>query len=91
MLIVRKGDRMMKTDRIAGILKERREELGYTQQQVADEVGMELQQYQRYEHGKQLLCNARMKQGLRICAALELDPFEICFENGKDVAGVIKK
>ena len=77
----------MKEDRIAKTLKERREELGYTQQQVADETRMELQMYQRYEHGKQLLINARMKQGLRICAALELDPFELIFKNGQDVAG----
>ena len=81
----------MKENRIGLILKKRREELGYTQQQVADETGMELQQYQRYEHGTQLLVNARMKLGLRICAALELDPFELCFENGEDIAGVTKK
>ena len=81
----------MSKDRIAKILKERREELGYTQQQVADETRMELQQYQRYEHGTQLLVNARMKLGLRICAALELDPFELCLEDGDGIAGVIKK
>ena len=69
----------MKESRIPQILKSRREELGYTQQHVADETGMELRQYQRYEYGIQLLTNARMKQGLRICAALELDPFELCF------------
>jgi hypothetical protein len=28
-----------------------------------------------------------MKVGLRICAALELDPFEAVFENGRDMAG----
>lgn len=65
----------MKESRIPQILKSRREELGYTQQQVSDETSMELRQYQRYEYGIQLLTNARMKQGLRICAALELDPF----------------
>lgn len=32
-----------------------------------------------------------MKMGLRICAALELDPFETVFESGKDMAGVEKK
>ena len=81
----------MKESRIPQILKRRREELGYTQQQVADETGMELRQYQRYEYGIQLLTNARMKQGLRICAALELDPFELCFQDGEDMAGVIRK
>lgn len=81
----------MKENRIPQILKRRREELGYTQQQVADETGMELRQYQRYEYGIQLLTNARMKQGLRICAALELDPFELCFQDGEDMAGVTRK
>ena len=81
----------MKRDRVAAILKMRREELGFTQRQIADETGMELQQYQRYEYGKQLFVNARMKQGLRICAVLELDLFELCFEDGEDIAGVIKK
>ena len=37
----------MRENRIGMILKERRGELGYTQQQVADETGMELQQYQQ--------------------------------------------
>jgi hypothetical protein len=32
-----------------------------------------------------------MKVGLRICAALELDPFELVFESGIDMAGVEKK
>ncbi len=81
----------MKESRIPQILKRRREELGYTQPQVADETGMELRQYQRYEYGIQLLTNARMKQGLRICAALELDPFELCFQDGEDMAGVTRK
>ena len=81
----------MKESRIPQILKRRREELGYTQQQVADETGMELRQYQRYEYGIQQLTNARMKQGLRICAALELDPFELCFQDGEDMAGVTRK
>ena len=81
----------MQESRIPQILKRRREELGYTQQQVADETGMELRQYQRYEYGIQLLTNARMKQGLRICAALELDPFELCFQDGEDMAGVTRK
>ena len=59
-----------------------------TQLQVAVEAGLGLQEYQRYEYGKAKLSNARMKVGLRICAALELDPYEAVFENGRDMAGV---
>ena len=49
-----------------------------TQLQVAVEAGLGLQEYQRYEYGKAKLSNVRMKVGLRICAALEIDPYESC-------------
>ena len=32
-----------------------------------------------------------MKVGLRICAVLALDPYEVAFENGRDMAGVGKR
>ena len=80
-----------KYDREAVIIRERRKSLHMTQIQVATEVGIELQQYQRYEYGVARLSNATMKMGLRICAALELDPFETVFESGEDLAGVEKK
>ena len=75
-------------DREAKIIRERRDELYMTQLQVAVEAGLGLQEYQRYEYGKAKLSNARMKVGLRICATLELDPYEAVFENGRDMAGV---
>ena len=75
-------------DREAKIIRERRDELCMTQLQVAVEAGLGLQEYQRYEYGKAKLSNARMKVGLRICATLELDPYEAVFENGRDMAGV---
>ena len=89
----RKGSAGMKNSegREAKILKKRREELHMTQMQVAVEAGLGLQEYQRYEYGKAKLSNSRMKVGLRICAALELNPYEAVFENGWDMAGVEKK
>ena len=66
-------------NREAKILRERRMELGISQQALASEVGMEIRQYQRYEYGTQQLSNSRMKVGLRICSALELDPYEVVF------------
>ena len=80
-----------RNDREATILRERRIALSLTQGQVAAEAGIELQTYQRYEYGKLRLSGATMKTGLRICAALELDPFEAVFENGRDMAGVGKR
>ena len=82
---------MSNDDREAKILRERRASLGLTQDQVATEAGIEMRAYQRYEHGKVRLSSATMKIGLRICAALELDPFEAVVENGKDMAGVERK
>lgn len=66
------------------ILRERRIELGMTQQDAALELGMSIHQYQRYEYGHHKLSNCPMRIGLRICAMLELDPYEVIFENGAD-------
>ncbi len=78
-------------NREATIIRERRMALGLTQDQVATEAGIELRAYQRYEYGEHMISGASMKIGLRICAALELDPFETVFENGKDMAGVVRR
>ena len=64
------------------MLRERRLELGMTQEEVALELGRSIHQYQRYEYGEHKLSNCPLKIGLRICAVLELDPFEVVFGNG---------
>lgn len=56
------------------ILKNRREELGMTQQQVADKAHVQLRQYQRFESGERELASSSMRIGVSICIALELDP-----------------
>ena len=66
-------------DRIGDILKERRKELGLTQTEVAHESGIELQQYQRYELGIRPFENCSIRIGLKVCAALELDPYDLFF------------
>ena len=68
-------------NRAGQILRERRLELGLTQEEVALELHMSIHQYQRYECGEHQLSNCPMKVGLRICAVLELDPYEIIFES----------
>ena len=65
--------------REAQILRERRVELGLTQMQVALACGIELQQYQRFEYGTRSLATTRMEIGLKICAVLELDPYDLLF------------
>ena len=64
-------------DREGRILRERRLELGLTQEETAIELGISLRQYQRYEYGERKFSNCPMRIGLRICALLELDPYEV--------------
>lgn len=59
------------------ILRERRIELGMSQQEIATELNMSIHQYQRYEYGESKLPNCPMRIGLRICAVLELDPYDV--------------
>ena len=74
-------------NREALILKDRRVELKLTQQELAIEAGMHVRQYQRYEYGESGIGDAPVKHVLRLCLALELDPYELVFEDGRDVAG----
>lgn len=67
----------------AQVLKKRRIELGLTQQEIAVELGMHIRQYQRFEYGEQPLATCSMQTGLRICAVLHLDPYEVIFPNEK--------
>ena len=60
-------------------LRDRRKELRLTQEEVAHKLGMSIHQYQRYEYGEYSVANSRMKIGLRICAVLEIDPYEFVF------------
>ena len=69
----------------AFIIRERRNALGMTQEEVADESGIALQQYQRYEYGEHKIANCPMRIGLRICAVLELDPYELVFGRDNDI------
>lgn len=66
-------------DRVARILLERRKELGLTQVEVAQESEIELQQYQRFEKGLRSFENCSFRIGLKVCAALELDPYDLLF------------
>ena len=71
-------------NREARILKARRKELGLSQMDVALNAGIQIQQYQKFEYGQRKLSNSSMVLGLRICAILELDPYEFAFESDFD-------
>ena len=66
------------------ILRNRRNELHMTQMQVAVEADITLQEYQRFEYGDRKFSKCQMDTGLRICLTLELDPFEVVFEDEYD-------
>lgn len=58
------------------LIKLRREELGFTQQQIADIAGIKLRHYQRVESGENHITNCTGKVMMRILIALKIDPFE---------------
>ena len=58
--------------REANILREQRLFLEMTQQEVANELGVSLQQYQRYEYGDRDLRKMPLDLGLKICYLLEI-------------------
>ena len=55
-------------------LKLRREQIGLTQQEVADNAKIALRQYQRFESGVRSMSSASFRIGLSICHVLKLDP-----------------
>ena len=71
--------------REALIIRKQRTFLGLTQQKVADELEISLQQYQRYEYGDRDLRKIPMELGLKICYLLGLDPFELIFEESLQI------
>ena len=77
---------MSNDNREARIIQERRKQLMRTQADIAVEVGISLQQYQRFEYGQRRLSATNMRLGLRICAALELNPYEVVFRDEVDFA-----
>ena len=77
--------------REAMILKKRRKELGLTQSDVADAMGVQLQQYQMFEYGTRKVSTSSMILGLRLCAALELEPYELVFEKESDWVKKVSK
>ena len=65
--------RMLRTHRIA---------LGYSQQYVADAVGIQLRQYQRLEYDEVCIAKMHIETGLKICRLLGIDPYELVFKGG---------
>ena len=56
------------------ILRDYRDKLGLTQQQVADKARIQLRQYQRFEAGERNLSSSSFDIACRVIEALGLDP-----------------
>ena len=57
------------------MIRQRREELKLTQQEVAERAGILLRQYTRFETGERDICSSSARIVLSICAVLKLDPY----------------
>lgn len=55
------------------VLKKRRNQLGLTQQEVADKAGINIKQYQRFETGERELTDASFMTVCKVLKALEMD------------------
>lgn len=56
------------------IIKNQRNNLGLTQQEVADRAHIQLRQYQRLESGERSIYSASFRIAISVCKALDLDP-----------------
>lgn len=72
---------------ISGFLKNRREELKITQQQLADASGMGIATIKRFESGKFWL---NLKQYLILCHHLKCYPFVEEVESNKELATMMR-
>jgi transcriptional regulator with XRE-family HTH domain len=68
----------------AETLKQHRLTMGFSQQEVAVLVGIQIRQYQRLEYGERSMSSASMRLGLAVCAVLKIDPFQLIFGDGEN-------
>ena len=61
------------------MIRKARYRLGYSQQQVATLIGIQIRQYQRFEYGETEISRIQFKAGLALCAVLELNPALLIF------------
>ena len=79
-----------KKTREAIILREARLRIGYSQQEVANAIGVHIKQYQRLEYAEREIRHCSMKTGLAVCAVLGIDPFVLVFGGEFESLGVLR-
>ena len=80
-----------RTTRETEMIKTARHRLGYSQQQVATLIGMQVRQYQRFEYGETEIQRINIRAGLALCAVLELDPVSLVFGGRADALTAIQR
>ena len=61
------------------MIRQARYRMGYSQQQVAILISIQIRQYQRLEYGESDVMKLGMRAGLSLCIVLELDPYDLIF------------
>ena len=67
------------------MIRQARIRLGYSQQQVATLISIQIRQYQRLEYGESDIRRIGIRAGLALCAVLHLDPVELAFGDNPDL------
>ncbi len=62
------------------MIRQARIRLGYSQQQVATLISIQIRQYQSLEYGESDVMKLGMRAGLSLCIVLELDPYDLIFD-----------
>lgn len=58
-------------------IKVRRQKLGLTQKEVEELLGIGVGSYQRIERGRRSIRKMNFETGLRLCAILGVDPYDL--------------
>ncbi|MBQ6480145.1 MAG: helix-turn-helix transcriptional regulator [Anaerolineaceae bacterium] len=77
--------RKKRTSRAGEILRDQRKDYGWSQEEVANRVGISFRHYQDLEKGRFDFCNCGLRLGLRICAVLGLNPYYVVFQDLDEV------
>lgn len=78
------------------LLRNARASKGMSLQEVAEAAGVNIRQYQKFESGERDVRGCSFALGLRLCEALELDPWDFRESqaprgrSGSDAAGVFE-
>lgn len=67
--------------REAEMIRKARYRMGYSQQQVANLLGIQIRQYQRFEYGETDISKIQLRPGLILCAILEINPISLIFSD----------